>query len=874
MPWKFYHRDSPYFGSARRTNPVSSRRALNRAATTAQERQATVAGQGEFLPIPYGRVRAGGKICAVAVKDDHLCVLAAFTVGEIDSFEAILVNGADINDPEKGLVAAYGGEVNLYRGTQDQTVDPILQWAIEGYGDTLPGVAYCVLKIPSSAEYSSFPRVEAVIKGLRVYDPRTGQVAYSENPALVLADFISHDGDDYGLGWPIDWSSVATVADACDELVADVEPRRRIGLLLDRPLESEEWLEPLRTYAGCFISFDGGVCKLIPDRPSDTVVISFTPDNIRRLVSLRKESIVNKPTVIEVVYTKTDTEPWRDYSVFVMKPGVEEGTEPWRLSTVRLPGIQRASQAKREGVERLNKLITDLQIELEVFDEGLQLEPGDVFSVTHPVGLENKLFRCLEPPELIEPGRWRVKGYEYDPAVYSDEVISEPTLADTTLPDPRQVPTVSGLTVDEIFGQKSDGTYFSKVHATWDHVAQTWPYFRAYEVQLWQGSTLISQAQTVEPEFTSPPVEERKLYTVKVRVLGSLAPGEFASADYEVVGKYAPPSDVPSVFGFEVGGEVRLRWEPAPDIDIWRYEVRYWAEGESWEDGTVLDRVDGLRLLTKDVPAGTWIFGVKAIDCVGNYSANPATVTIEVTLDLEAFKALDATFSVEDLANASNITAETVFVTDANNVVTKVFTRAVAALGTAAEVFTDALTNYPDPAYSYRLSGTCSCDLGPLPDPPLDPAATGTWRGQKDGFRMLRGAPTLVFSVLLDGSAVASTAGTQYSLNATGDQCKWHAEASGTDVFALELPDFYSRCDAIPRKESGQGTSNASGPTTITLERTYNAARRIVITPKGTAALTAVVDNVQPEAGRFDVYIFNSAGDQVSAEFFWEWEGV
>jgi hypothetical protein len=29
--------------------------------------------------------------------------------------------------------------------------------------------------------------------------------------------------------------------------------------------------------------------------------------------------------------------------------------------------------------------------------------------------------------------------------------------------------------------------------------------------------------------------------------------------------------------GYEVGGEVRLRWEPATDIDIWRYEIRWGA---------------------------------------------------------------------------------------------------------------------------------------------------------------------------------------------------------------------------------------------------------------------------------------------------------
>lgn len=74
---------------------------------------------------------------------------------------------------------------------------------------------------------NGFPRLEAVYRGVRVYDPRDGAQSpddtagwlWSDNPILLAAWYITRaDGGRKAMNL-IDWDSVATAADACDALV-------------------------------------------------------------------------------------------------------------------------------------------------------------------------------------------------------------------------------------------------------------------------------------------------------------------------------------------------------------------------------------------------------------------------------------------------------------------------------------------------------------------------------------------------------------------------------------------------------------------------------------------------------------------------------
>ena len=263
--------------------------------------------------------------------------------------------------------------------------------------------------------------------------------AWSENPALALGDFL-HNAE-YGLGRLVDWASVEDSADHCDALIGSpAETRRVVGVSFVQPASAVDMAEALRAYAGCFIVGDGMNVALLPDEDVATSASYVHADgDIAALTGLVKRDTGNQPTAVEVLYTDTSQIPWREASATAEAPGAGT-TRPWRLSQVRLPGIQRHSQAYREAVERLNKLtLSDLSCVLEVFDEGIQHQVGDIVEVTHPLGLVAKAMR-VGAVEMPGHGRWRLALAEHDAAAYSTDVVTASSTADTGFINPAGPP--------------------------------------------------------------------------------------------------------------------------------------------------------------------------------------------------------------------------------------------------------------------------------------------------------------------------------------------------------------------------------------------------------------------------------------------------
>lgn len=683
------------------------------------------------------------------------------------------------------------------------------------------------------------------------------QTRHTANPSLALADFLTNTT--YGARRPVDWASVVVTMEADDELVGG-QPRRTINLTLDTVQEVDRWADTLRTYAGCWLHGGTNGVRLIPDRPAASVAsYDHANGDIMALGGLRLRPVSDAPTVMTISCTDTSVTPWRDAKVTVYAPGVEEGLTPRRASDVALPGIQSKAQAYREAVERLNKLtLSDLSFEITVRDLGVRHEVGDVVDVTHPVGLTAKLMRVVGIAG--EAGRYRLQLTEYDPAAYSDAVVSEPSTPDTSLPDPGTPLPVTGLTlVEEVF-QQQDGTYSSRIRATWS--APDFPWVSFYRVDVLAGGAVVQSGQAAAGAVTWPTgaVQEGVLHQVEVVTVSSTgASSPAAYATLTPAGKQLPPGNVPGITGFEVGGEVRLAWTPAVDLDIWRYEVRYVTAGGTWANGTLIDRTDALRLLTKDVPVGTWDFMVKALDSVGQYSAAEARREITVTLDAAAFLADSATF---DTPTISNMTEYALYRGDP-------LRRFVTDDGVAWNTkFSAAMNTYTDPLLSYSTAAssftTESEDFGLV--------LAGNWRGELS-VTNLAGTADQIIDLGPDGSTWTAYPG--LTAKASARWARLRAVGTSGEVMIVTLPTATVRIDAVPRTESGESTSLASGGKTITLAGSYAAVKTLTATPLGTSARTYTIDNIiVGTTTSFDVYVFDVSGTQVAGGFQWSFNGV
>jgi hypothetical protein len=161
----------------------------------------------------------------------------------------------------------------------------------------------------------------------------------------------------------------------------------------------------------------------------------------------------------------------------------------------------------------------------------------------------------------------------------------------------------------------------------------------AYRVEVWDGTTKIRDDYCSGTTYSTPAVQQGKTYTVKVFTRNTLTECATPLVGSQLAqGKLLPPGPVPSVTGQVLGGIVLLNWTPAIDLDVMRYEWRYFPNGTgTWATATLIDRVDGLTARFAGLPVGSHRFYVRAIDSVGNYSTSDATIDLTVTSDANAF---------------------------------------------------------------------------------------------------------------------------------------------------------------------------------------------------------------------------------------------
>lgn len=143
---------------------------LAESAPAVAPQQVNVAAAGMPIALPYGRVRVAGAIMQPVPYGADLLVPCFIGQGPIDSVEAV-----EIDNKPLVAVSVFFPIYTVYLGTTTQVADPwlVAAWAALGktYADTLPGIAYVVLRIPNRAEYS-FDNIAFIVKGLKVHDPR------------------------------------------------------------------------------------------------------------------------------------------------------------------------------------------------------------------------------------------------------------------------------------------------------------------------------------------------------------------------------------------------------------------------------------------------------------------------------------------------------------------------------------------------------------------------------------------------------------------------------------------------------------------------------------------------------------------------------
>lgn len=433
--------------------PASS---LNNTGKGAAARQLPAAADRAVVPLVYGEDRISGLLLNA--------LTAAGTPGTLLvqvlwCFACDSINDLRLNDAE----LPAGCTVTHYTGSQT-VADTTLVAAFAAQSITgvrpLTGYAWSLIAMPA-ALFDGQINFTARIRGRRCYDPTFDSTAsgvgpqrvndpstwaYSDIPAVHLGDFLSNTV--YGCGLAVNWDSVRITGAANRVIVPGSSEQRRLsGVSFTSAAPASDVAETLRAYASCFLLPSASGVRLLPDA-DDAPVATYRHayGEIANIQALELRDQGQAPTAVEVIYTDTSAIPWRDASATAQLDGAGT-TKPWRLSQVRLPGIHRYGQAKREAAERLNKLwLNDITTQLEVFDVGIKHDKGDIITVDHPVGLSNTAMRVVDV-SMPGPGRWLLDLARHSSAAYSDIVASAAAIADASrsVPAPQIPPAGENL---------------------------------------------------------------------------------------------------------------------------------------------------------------------------------------------------------------------------------------------------------------------------------------------------------------------------------------------------------------------------------------------------------------------------------------------
>jgi hypothetical protein len=412
------------------------------------------------------------------------------------------------------------GKMQHFEGGVGQVVSSIMDPLKANNYDVLAGKTHSVLTW--NPAYVTL-QVRGEGRWTLCWDPRLSpqDYAYTTNPALILA-FVMVE-----LGYTMNWASVATTADRCDEgLDSPAVKRWEIGGQLLVRMSDQEIIKLLATYADCYVDLIGGEAYLIPDEPRVSDHTVTTADMIPETIKVSHAGSGNVPEAVTVYGRTLEGE---EISYTYGTPG-----GPGTVTELRLPWFQSVHACGRKAEEVYKKAQKDMTIEFVSFDNSIRRTIGDVALVTNAAfELSSEPMTLIENTE-ISRGRWRRKYVQYDSTHNSDTVY---TSAESTTPLQNPHYPVAGpqpSVVEETYTPyaaewNTSYTYNRRFVVTW--TGDAWPYLKDYYVTIEKGGVVV-QAEYVPyiPQAGSPlaeqthtlysnfQLEEGALYTVSLYV--------------------------------------------------------------------------------------------------------------------------------------------------------------------------------------------------------------------------------------------------------------------------------------------------------------------------------------------------------------------
>lgn len=556
-----YATTTPYAKTVRKTKN------LDRTVTVA----GTVSGTAAFAPVAgtmrcFKRTAGGGQFLhtalatPTAVGTAMTCADAALQVGDLVTFTY------DYNE------TTNYARVRWMLGSDTQAADARLMSLFPAEWTTnhrLRGVAYLIVELDYNDDIfsSGIPNVSTLIRGAKVYDPRSGTTAWSMNPALCFRHYALSPLGGRLTAAQIDDASIIAAANVCDisvNYIATVPggathsgfvEQFRCGYVAKSGMKPQDALDDIaESMAGKWV-FVGDKLKLKAGAYTSPV-LTLTDDDFGDARQVQIQPTRQRDQQVNIV-TGVCVDDRADYRVVDMPRVIasayvtaDGGELPMEVEFAAVPFLP---QAQHVAGIMLRDARNALTITAPFKMSAYRLEVLETVAITNSrYGWSAKTFEILSR-------RWTLEGLieltmkETTAAIYTPSATFEAIdlTPNTLLPSPWNVPAITGLAVTSS-SALADGSPQTRMRATW--TASTWQgvlqggtielaWIRVDQVALdvdWSSQILSGSAV----EHTVAGLTQGTAYLVKIRAATAIARSDWSPiVSVIIAGVYTGDSD-------------------------------------------------------------------------------------------------------------------------------------------------------------------------------------------------------------------------------------------------------------------------------------------------------------------------------------------
>jgi hypothetical protein len=210
---------------------------------------------------------------------------------------------------------------------------------------------------------------------------------------------------------------------------------------LDTNLKIMQNIQAMADCCDCLVKYNEitGLWGVIVQTPTYSVAINVNNTNLIGAISVSPIDLNNSFNIIEVKFpdgTAKDSFNSATFDLATINPSLLFANEPVNKQSVNLYLVNNSVQAQYLANRMLEAAREDLQLQVEINYIGLELEAGDIVTVTNAnYGWTAKLFRVMKVIEKFGDDGSIVASLnlmEYNPAVYDDKNVTEFTPSPNT----------------------------------------------------------------------------------------------------------------------------------------------------------------------------------------------------------------------------------------------------------------------------------------------------------------------------------------------------------------------------------------------------------------------------------------------------------